>query len=150
MIIIGKLEKFMGGPTPSTYDRLHVTINRAGLIRLNDNCYRLLGRPPAFYLYYSKEDNVIALEPVHSASAPAAFPVKTTTSGWRIQAAPLCKHYGIRIETTERFVNPEITRDGPRLLLDLTETTTVRQVRLNKRPHQPPGLADRQLAIGPR
>lgn len=56
----------MAGPTLSTHDRLHVTINRGGLIRLNENCYRLLGKPPAVYLYYSPEDSVIALEPVHA------------------------------------------------------------------------------------
>lgn len=132
MIIIGKLEKFIGGPTPSIQDRIHVTINRGAVIRLNDNCYRLLGRPPAVYLYYSKEDSAIALEPVHASHMPTAFPVKTTTSGRRIQAAPLCKHYGIRIETTERFVNPEFTSDGQRLLLKLTETVTVKQVRRRK------------------
>lgn len=129
MIIIGKLEKFMGGPTPSTGERIHVTINRAGTIRLNRNCYRLLGKPPAVYLYYSKEDSVIALEPVQTARLATAFPVRTTTSGWRVQAAPLCKHYNIRIDTTEKFISPELSPDGRRLLLKLTETVTVRQIR---------------------
>lgn len=133
MIIVGKLEKFMAGPTLSTHDRLHVTINRGGLIRLNENCYRLLGKPPAVYLYYSTDDSVIALEPVHAFRMPAAFPVKTTTSGWRIQASPLCKHYGIRIDTTERFINPEFSSDGQRLLLKLTETVTVKQMRGRKK-----------------
>ena len=132
MIIFGKLEKFTGGPTPSPRERMHVTINKGGLIRLNENCYRRLGKPEAVYLYYSKEDTVIGIEPVHSFRMPSAFPVKPTSSGRRIQASPLCKHYGIRIDSTERFVNPEFSRDGKQLLLKLTETVTVKQVRRRK------------------
>ena len=132
MIIIGKLEKFTDGPTPSPRERMHVTINKGGSIRLNENCYRRLGKPDAVYLYYSKEDQVIALEPVHSFRMPMAFPVKPTTSGRRIQASPLCKHYGIRIDSTERFVNPEFSSDGKQLLLKLTETVTVKQLRKRK------------------
>jgi hypothetical protein len=132
MIIIGKLEKFMGGPTPSSRERIHVTINKGGLIRLNENCYRRLGKPEAVYLYYSKEDGVIALEPVHSFRMPMAFPLKPTSCGRRIQASPLCKHYGIRIDSTERFINPEFSPDGKKLLLKLTDTVTVRQTRKRK------------------
>ena len=39
-------------------------------------------------------------------------------------------HFGIRIESTERFVSPDI-RDG-KLLLNLSETVTVRQQRRKK------------------
>lgn len=129
MLLSGKLEKFTAGPTPSAHDRLHVTINSGGMIRLNINCWRLIGKPAAVYLYFSREDSVIAIEPVHSFRMPTAFPLKNTTSGWRIQAAPFCKHYGIRLDSTERFLHPELSSDGKMLLLKLTETITVKQMR---------------------
>lgn len=129
MMITGKLEKFTGGPTPSAHDRLHITINRGGMIRLNMNAWRLIGKPPAVYLFYSREDHIIGIEPVHSFHMPTAFPLKEISNGRRIQASPFCKHFGIRIDTTERFVRPELSNDGKLLLLKLTETVTVKQVR---------------------
>lgn len=124
----GRLEKFTGGPTQSTHDRIYVSINAANVIGLNNNCYKMLGRPPAVYLYFSREDDLIAIEPVHSHRLPAAFPVKQkATDGWRINASPFCKNYNIRIDTTERFTSPEIC-DG-KLHLKLSETTTIRQMR---------------------
>lgn len=133
MIISGKLEKFMGGPTQSTHDRIHITISKEHVIGMNNNCYRLLGKPPAVYLHFSREDAIIAIEPVHSFRMPSAFPVKPKNSvGWRINAVPFCKHYNIRMDSTERFVYPEFTLDGKMLLLKLTETVTVRQFRRKK------------------
>ena len=127
----GRLEKFMGGPTQSMHDRIHVTINAQNVIGLNNNCYKQLGKPPAVYLYFSREDDLIAIEPVHSHRMPAAFPVKQKTSvGWRINASPFCKHYNIRIDSTERFTSPEF-RDG-KLHLKLAETATIRQIRRKK------------------
>jgi hypothetical protein len=125
-------EKFRGGPTKSTADRIHVTINKENVIGINQNCYRLLGKPPAVYLYFSRNRDVIAVEPVQSPNLPAAFPVKPKTSvGWRINASPFCKHFGIRLDATERFINPEI-RDG-KLHLNLGETVTTRQIRRKKK-----------------
>lgn len=73
-----------------------------------------------------------ALGPVQSVNVPEAFPVKRKTSvGWRVNASPFCKHFGIRIDSTERFTNPEI-RDG-RLILNLGETVTIRQIRPPKK-----------------
>jgi hypothetical protein len=126
------MEKFMGGPTQSPHDRIHVTINAQNVIGMNNNCYKMLGKPPAVYLWFSREDDVIAIEPVHSHRLPAAFPVKEKTSvGWRINASPFCKNYNIRIDSTERFVSPEI-RDN-KLWLNLRETATIRQMRRKKK-----------------
>ena len=128
------LEKFMGGPTQSPHDRVYVTINKENVIGINANCYRLLGKPPAVYLYYSRPDNVIAIEPCHSPRMPAAFPVKEKTSvGWRINASPFCKHYGIRLDSTERFIKPDLSPDGKMLILKLSETVTIKQLRRKKK-----------------
>lgn len=127
-----KFEKFLGGPTQSPHDRIYVSISKANVIAFNNNCYRMLGKPPAVYLYFSRADDTIAVEPVHSHRLPSAFPVKEKQkAGWRINASPFFKHFGIRIDTTERFIAPEI-RDGA-LQLKLTETVTVRQHRRKKK-----------------
>jgi len=134
MIIVGKLEKFMGGPTQPPQKRVHVTINKDNVIRLNDRCYGMLGKPPAVYLHFSRADSLIAIEPVHSHRMPAAFPVKQSgNNGWLISASPFCKHYNIRIDATERFVNPEQSRDGKMLLLKLTETVTTKNLRVKRK-----------------
>lgn len=134
MIVAGKFEKFMGGPTPSPHNRLHVTINPQYVIGLNKKCYEMLGKPPAVYLHYNRDEHIIGIEPVHSFRMPAAFPVKEKTSvGWCVRASPLCKHYNIRIDSTERFIRPDLSRDGKMLLLKLTETVTVTQQRRKKK-----------------
>lgn len=126
-------EKFRGGPTPSPHDRLYVTINAQNVIGLNANCYRLLGKPPAVYLYYSRAKDTIVIEPVSSPRLPKVFPVKPKTSvGWRINASPFCKHFNIRVDTTERFIAPDLRDDGT-LYLKLHETVTIRQMRRKRK-----------------
>jgi len=133
MIIAGKMEKFMGGPTLPPKTRLHVTINKELVIGINRRCYEMIGKPAAVYLHYSREDHIIGIEPVHSFRMPAAFPVKPKTHcGWRINASPFCKHFDLRVESTERFLNPHLSKDGRMLLLNLTETVTVKQFRRRK------------------
>src|SRR5436190_9628858 len=115
-----EFEKFQGGPTQSKHDRMYVTIDKRFVIGLNKNLYRLLGKPTAAYLHYSRMNDVIAIEPLDNPRLPAAFPVREKTGGgFRINASPFCKHFGIRIDTTERFIHPDI-RDG-KLLLKLYE-----------------------------
>ncbi len=43
-----KYEKFQGGPTLPPETRVHVSIDRRGVITLNATCYKLLGKlgPP--------------------------------------------------------------------------------------------------------
>lgn len=127
-------EKFRGGPTQSPKGRVYVSINKERVIGLNRNCYNLLGQPPAVFLHFSRKGHTIAIEPLQSARVPDAFPVKPKTSvGWRINALPFCRFFGIRIETTERFVEPQITEKGL-LLLDLSNTITIRQQRHKRKP----------------
>jgi hypothetical protein len=126
-----KFEKFLGGPTLPSQERIYASIANSSRIAFNNNCYRMLGKPPAVYLQFSRSDDTIAIEPVHSHRMPSAFPVKQQGHGWRINAAPFCRHFGIRIDTTERFISPEI-RDGL-LQLKLNETVTVRQHRRKKK-----------------
>ena len=49
-----EFEKFRGGPTLAPSDRIYVTINKENVIGINQNCYRMLGKPPAVFLYFSR------------------------------------------------------------------------------------------------
>ena len=133
MELTGTLEQFMGGPTPTPNTRLGVTLNRNSMFRFNRAAYRAIGKAPLANLYYSREDSVIAIEPLHSIRPPTAFPILEHSAGWRICALSFCKHYGIRVDGTRRFLNPELSPDGRRLLLKLTETEEVFQIRANTR-----------------
>src|SRR5688572_1261922 len=107
-----EFEKFLGGPTPRKDDRVYVTIDKRYVISLNKNLYQLLGKPAAVYLHYSRMNDVIAVEPMDNPRLPAAFPLSERSGGgWRINASPFCKHFGIRLDPTERFIHPDL-RDG--------------------------------------
>ena len=116
-------EKFRGGPTLKTAVRLRVTINRDGLIYMNAKTYEALGRPQAVALYYNREHDSIALEPVDSRS-DENFPVIERGGGYTVYAAPFTGHHRVRINFTERFCRPEITSEG-NMILHLRDTVSV-------------------------
>ena len=116
-------EKFKGGPAVAMKDRIHVTINAKGMILLNANVHRLLGKPTAVNLYFNRQRDQIAVEPAH-ARLDLVFPVREKDPYFYIYASPFCKHFGIRMPCTQAFIRPEIDQKGV-LLLDLSETTTV-------------------------
>lgn len=127
-----ELEKFRGGPTQSKEERIYVTLDSRGVISMNKNLHRLLGKPVAAFLHYGRKSDVIAIEPLSSTRLPEAFPVRERSGGgWRINTSPFCKHFGIRLDTTERFITPEIING--KLWLKLNETVTVRQLRRKKK-----------------
>lgn len=117
-----EFERFRGGPNEALSKRLHVTISPANLILLNRNIYNQLGRPEAVHLGYSRERDTIAVEPA-SLRLNDSFPVIANPFNWRINAAPFCRHFGIRIDTTLKFVRPEII--GNTLHLNLSDTVSV-------------------------
>jgi hypothetical protein len=123
-------EKFRGGPTPGPAERIHVTLDKWHVIGLNENVYRLLGKPTAVYLYFSRSTDTIALEPLQHSRLTEAFPVKQKAAGWIVRTSPFCRHFNIRVEGTQKFIAPDI-RDG-KLLLKLSETITVRTNRGKK------------------
>ncbi len=122
-----KFEKFLGGPTKPPEERFHVTITDRNVITVNAKCWRTLGKPKAVYLHFSRFDDIIALEPVDSYNMPSAFPLKQNQTAWYINAAPFCRHFGIRITETRRFINPDFRDDA--LQLKLSETVSVRRER---------------------
>ena len=111
--------------------RLHVSMCRRGIIYLNQTVYRMMGGPAAVRLYYNRERDQIALQPSIERVA-ISFPVRQIAAkGWLVRAAPFCKHYGIRLDATERFIQPEI--ENGVLKLSLGKTIRIQQRSKNKK-----------------
>lgn len=122
MALDREFERFRGGPNEPASKRLHVTISPAKLILLNRNVYNLMGKPAAVYLNFSRVRDIIAIEPA-SARMADSFPVIQNPCNWRINAAPFCRNYNIDVDTTLKFIRPEI--EGDALMLKLNETVSV-------------------------
>lgn len=124
-------EKFLAGPTISPADRVHVSLNRNNVMIFNNKLHSLMGKPEAICLYYSRTRDVIGMLPI-SPRMREGFPVKPNVrTGWRINISPFCRHFGIRIDSTIRFINPDV--QGVRVLLKLSETVGATAVRKRKR-----------------
>jgi len=124
-------EPFRAGPNEARSLRLHVTISRQRILRINRNVFEKLGRPASVRLSYSRERDAIGIE----AASPRlndAFPLIPEPAGHRINAAPFCRHFNICPDATLKFVTPEIT--GQSMMLKLGETISV--ARPKKRPRR--------------
>lgn len=119
-------EKFMGGPTQAYSERVHVTLNQQGTIFLNQKALRMLGGARAVYLYFNRQKDMIIIEPTSALTSNCAFVLKDNAqvSGRYLRANPFCKHFGIRLDSTRRFIDPTTDSAG-RLYLKLSETVSV-------------------------
>lgn len=124
-------EKFNGGPNLPKQDHVHITLNKGGIIYINGNGYRMLGRPEAVQLFFNRSNDKIAIKPAH-ARLKDAFPVKEKAQHYLIHASPFCIHFGIKLDGTEKFVDPDIDNEGI-LHLDLSTTVTVSGTRRRRR-----------------
>lgn len=124
-----KWEKFRGGPAARLGKALEprVTINSRGLIYMNGWAYKAFGSPKAVALYYSREDDAIALEPAYP-RFDENFIVVKKQMGWAVHASTFCRHNKISVPTTERFLRPDLTNEG-QLILNLRETVRVGKVK---------------------
>ncbi len=93
---------------------------------MNATCYKLLGKPVAANLYFSRADDTIAIEPMDSVRLPTVFPFRPNSTARYLNAAPFCRHYGIKLDSTLRFIAPDI-RDGA-LQLKLSDTVIIKRV----------------------
>ncbi|MGH9821028.1 MAG: hypothetical protein ACRD43_12755 [Pyrinomonadaceae bacterium] len=130
MTLDRKYEKFKGGPYLSRGDEIRVTLNRRGMIYLNAKAYQCLGGPKAVALYYSREDDTIAVEPAYPRFVEN-FQVVKKQRGWGVHASTFCRHFRIRVANTERFIRPDLTNEG-HLILNLKETVTVGGIQKGK------------------
>src|SRR5438552_9513727 len=99
-------ETFKGGPTRPAGERIHITLNHRGVITFNRNVFNLIGKPQAAVLLFNRAGSMIGVSPAHERIAEA-FPVVERVGYWVINAAPFCRHFGIRVERTERFASVE-------------------------------------------
>lgn len=123
-------QRFPGGPNEAASKRLHATITPERLIRINRNIHELLGKPDAVRLYYSEKRDSIGVEASNS-RLNDAFPVKPSGKTFRINAAPFMRHFNIHVDSTLKFVAPEIV--GRELFLKLGETISVSRPKAQRR-----------------
>lgn len=116
-------ERFRGGATKPRRDRVHVTLSDKGVLLMNRKVFDMLGSPKAAVLLFNRSDCRIGISPAHPQLADA-FPVKEKTNYWIINAAPFCRHFGISMDKTEAFVEPDLGKDGI-LRLNLSNTVSV-------------------------
>lgn len=113
-------ERYSGGPAETTLNRLHATINKKRKILLNANLYRKFNRPAAVFLSYNRRRNLIAVERADPNNTDA-FPVRVNRNCYEIMASSFCRHFGIKIDSTLKFLRPKFD-DDRRLILKLNET----------------------------
>jgi hypothetical protein len=93
------------------------TLQRKGLISLNQSAYDLLQAPAAVELLFSRSRNVIgirAIEPTKQHAIPVRKQSKSST--WLIAGQSFASHFGISQDRARRF--PVKLQDGT-LLVDL-------------------------------
>jgi hypothetical protein len=116
-----EFEVFRGGPNEALSKRLYVTIGPVNQILLNRNIYIQMGRPEAVHLGFDRVRSIIAIEPA-SPRLNDSFPVVANLYNYRINAAPFCRHFGIRIDQTLKFIAPDLV--GTTLQLKLNEVVS--------------------------
>lgn len=125
-----EFERFRGGAYEPLSTRLHITLHKTKAIVLNRNTYNRMGKPEAVFLSFSRQRDIIAIEPT-SIRYNEAFPLVKCGLGYRINAGPFCSHFNIKPTSTLRFIAPELT--GTTLHLSLGDTVEVhRQNRKGK------------------
>lgn len=123
MTLDRRWEKFKGGPIMRGAPKVRVTINRRGLIYLNERAYKLLSSPQAVALYYCRDLDSIALVPANLRNGES-FPFVKKQMGWAIHASTFCRHYDIHVKDTEQFLTANISKSGI-MTLPLRDTVTV-------------------------
>ena len=117
-------QSYRGGPTRPPASVVNISISSKKVIALNRQAHSLLGGPESVLLLFDEKNSIIGLI-ASSIRNAEAFPVRAKNIGnWIINAAPFCRHFNISVESTERFVGPDLDNDGI-LRLDLKHTYNV-------------------------
>ena len=119
--------------TQETYsDRLHVSINRRGMMYLNQTTFRRMGEPDRVKLMYDRQQQTIGIKPVrHDDPAALRFFLKDRgrSTGRMLGASTFCRCFGIKHPGTLVFTNPRFAADGT-LTLCMIETKLVTRARI--------------------
>ena len=137
-----QFEKFMDGPFIPSRDRMHITLNKWGVFQMNRKAYETLGKPAAVVLFFEKATGMIGISAAHQ-RLRESFPLKNKGNmHWTINAIPFCRHFGIRIDGTEAFADPELDDKGM-MHLDLRTTRRVYGGGGRRGKRQKPAIAGR-------
>ena len=100
----------------------YATINSRGEIMIGRFTYEALGRADALQLLFDRVNMSIGLKRTHSRT-DNAYSLKPAGrhGAQHIRAAQAANQFGLRVNGTIRFLNPEIDEDGV-LILDLRQT----------------------------
>ena len=130
--MISRWELYEEGETKPFTRRVHISINRKGVIFVNGTAHEMLGRPEAVVLLFDRKEKIIGLNPA-PASVKGAFRLKDHSKGRHrvINAAPFCRKFGIVIDRTSAFIQPGLDNDGI-LQLDLKSIVPARSRRVRK------------------
>ncbi|MEQ1643119.1 MAG: hypothetical protein ABL959_06720 [Pyrinomonadaceae bacterium] len=116
-------EKFTGGPFVPHSERLYVTLSGKGKLLLNRKAYSVIGNPKRVLLYFNRKTDSIGIRPAHERLAEA-FPARVTGGSVVFYVGSFLRHFGIKLQSTEKFVAPDLDANGL-LRLDLSNTITV-------------------------
>ena len=116
--------EFEGRQTVAGRDAIRVSLNSKKVFVLNPKAHAALGHAEAVRLFFDEGRKVIGMRAA-TAELPNAFSLKRGGGGRHqvVLAAPFCTHFGISVEGTVKFLNPEM--DGDMLTLDITKTVNV-------------------------
>jgi hypothetical protein len=114
--------------------RLCVSLNKHGVFAINEYAHDHIYAPTIVNLFYSPARRCIGIKRCFLGD-PGAFELHRRhgrRSGWVLRASRFMKHFGIEIEETIRFREPEETQDGM-WIFDLTTAYVPDKVRRNYR-----------------
>lgn len=122
--MVRQWEEFTVGPK-DLENELHVTLSRKGEILIGAKAVVTMGEPEAAVLLFDKVNSVIGLMPSNE-HVKNAYPLKSKAKArYRIvRASRFCRKYGIKVDKTVAFNEPEIDEEGI-LVLNLKETRAV-------------------------
>ena len=116
--------EFEGRQNAAKRDEIKVTLNKRRVFVLNPKAQAMLGHPEAVKLFFDEGRKVIGMKAADP-SLPNAFRLRQVSMSRHrtTTAASFCAHYGIQVDGTVKFLNPEM--DGDMLTLDITKVVNV-------------------------
>lgn len=122
MAEIREWEEYDGGPRDRHKGRMHVTLNRRGMLLLNRTAYDALGRPDAAKLLFDRRRKIIGVRAAEPNDLrPFTFKTYRNGSHRELQIHAFCVAYESVPTETIAFVNPTVDQNNI-LNLDLQNT----------------------------
>lgn len=103
----------------ATSGQTYISIQKKGILSLNDAAYTALGEPAAVELLYDRDRQLVGLRPVDPGVEHAhAVRHPRNKSGVVVTAMRFAKHYGLPIDGGHRW---PATLDGEVLCIDISK-----------------------------